>query len=208
MTMSIDDTYAGIPSTVSGRERALPASTSLPTAWQATADNKVTRHFSAAATTAAHHASDQTKVVDHRLAAMQSVLSASKEAVTELQKRVTETADALRAPDSELATAQQALLDLQKRNDQLIKQCRMWKRRTEEAKQTAEQYETALNAAREQRETPEVMFFIRRHTPGDSVRYLAGEVMKHAEGNMELAGLAVALKMVAADVDRLPQGRP
>jgi hypothetical protein len=38
------------------------------------------------------------------------------------------------------------------------------------------------------------------------VRHLAGEVMKHAEGNMELAGLAVALRMVAADVDSLPQG--
>jgi SMC interacting uncharacterized protein involved in chromosome segregation len=178
----------------------------LPAAWEATANNQVTRHYTPKAGMTAEKAAEQVRVVDHKVRTLSTLLGTSKTAVLELEKRVGEIAAAMRGPESELATANQALIDLQKRNDNLIKQCRMWKQRTEEAKQTAERYETELNRARQQAETPNFVTFIRQRTPGDSVRHLAGEVMKHAEGNMELAGLAVALRMVAADVDSLPQG--
>ena len=101
--------------------------------------------------------------------------------------------------------AQQALIDLQRRNDRLVEQCRSWKQRAVAAEKQAEE---ALEQAQQAQETTDAVFFLRRRTPGDSVRYLAAEVMKHAEGNLELAGIAMALKMVAADVDSLPQGRP
>jgi hypothetical protein len=191
--------FSGIPSRVGAKTPPLPM------AWQATFDNKVTRHYAPAAGTAAVNAGEQVRVVDHKIRTLQTLLGTSRTALLDLEKRVGGIVTAMSGPESELATANQALLDLQKRNDAVIAECRRWKQRALTAEKQAEE---SLERAQNQAEEPEVVFFIRRRTPGDSVRYLAAEAMKHAEGNLELAGIAMALKMVAADVDSLPQGTP
>lgn len=213
--MSYDDElFAGIPKTVGPRRGMV--SLPLPSAWQATADNKVTRHYTSTA------AAEQAKIGKHRINGLRNRLVGASAAIDNILKGLDEM-DAVMAgaPSEELATAEQALIDLQKRNDALIRECRRWKERSEEQRSNVSEalglgngapwaaiYERAaeLFAGEKQQETPSAVFFIRRRTPGDSVRYLAGEVMKHAEGNLELAGVAMALKMVAADVDDLPQG--
>jgi septal ring factor EnvC (AmiA/AmiB activator) len=197
MTMSIDDMSFSL-----NHGTRTPG---LPYAWQATADNRVTRHFAPRAATSAVNAGEQVRVVDHKLQTLQRLMSTSRTEVDELESRIRNLVHDFRAPESELATANQALIDLQKRNDAIIKECGRWKARALAAEKQAEE---ALEQAQKQVETPNAVFFLRRRTPGDSVRYLASEVMKHAEGNLELAGLAMALKMVAADVDSLPQGTP
>ncbi|MEU9405640.1 hypothetical protein AB0E08_08035 [Streptomyces sp. NPDC048281] len=199
--MSYEDFYLGIPSTVSERQGSLPAVMGLPAAWQATADNLVTRHYAPGAGASAVNAGDQVRIVDHKLQTLQKLMSTSRTEVDELENRLRVLVSDFRAPDSELATANQALLDLQKRNEKIIGECGRWKKRATDA-------EAALEEIQKNPETPNYVTFIRKGTPGDSVRYLAAEVMKHAEGNLDLAGLAVALRMTAADVDSLPQGTP
>lgn len=188
----MSDLYDAIPKTVP------PMQGVLPSAWQATANNGVARHYTGTA------AVDQAKIGKHRINGLRNRLVGASAAIDNMLKGLDEM-DAVMAgaPSEELATAQQALIDLQKRNDGLIRECRRWKARAEAAEKQAEE---ALEQAQKQAETPEAVFFIRRRTPGDSVRYLAGEVMKHVGENMELAGVAMALKMVATDVDSLPQG--
>jgi septal ring factor EnvC (AmiA/AmiB activator) len=200
MTMSIDDMSFSLD-----HGTRIPRASGLPYAWQATADNRVTRHYAPAAGPAAVNAGEQVRVVDHKLNTLKTLLGTSAKEVAELEKRVNTIVAAMRGPESELATANQALIDLQKRNDAVIAECGRWKKRALAAEKQAEE---ALEQAQKQAETPSAVFFIRRRTPGDSVRYLAGEVMKHAEGNLELAGLAQCLRMVAVDVDSLPQGTP
>jgi chromosome segregation ATPase len=215
--MSIDgELFASIPRTAESRGGTLPASMGLPTAWEARADNLVTRHYTAKAGMTAEQAGEQVRVVDHKLRTLTSLLSTSKAQFDVLEGRVRDLVQDFRAPDSELATAHLALIDLQNRNDQLIKQCRSWKQRVEEAKQKAETYETKWRESQQQvkgvqesfdnhrlAKLREMPLLARKGTPGDSVRYLADEVMKHAADSMELAGIAVALRMVAADIDGL-----
>lgn len=185
----------------------MPDIPGVPYGWQATADNSVTRHYTS--TTAA----DLGLIGKYRIKGLRNRLVGASAAIDNILKGLDEM-DAVMAgaPSEELATAQQALINLQKRNDNLIKQCRMWKARTEEAKRTAERHEAALQRANNtvveklEDAAPGDVFILRRRTPGDSVRYLAAEVMKHAEDNIELAGVAMALRMIAADVDNLPQG--
>jgi len=166
-------------------------------AWQATADNRVTRHYTGA------DAADQVKIGKYRINGLRNRLVGASASIDNILRGLDEMDAVLAgAPSEELATAQQALVDLQRRNDHLVEQCRSWKQRAVAAEKQAEE---ALEQAQKQVKTPHV-FFDRQGTPGDSVRYLAAEVMKHAEGNLELAGIAMALKMVAADVDSLPQG--
>ena len=202
-----DELYFQIPGSVKKTAPPMaPGVHTLPAAWEATADNGVTRHYTEKAGMTAERAGEQVRVVDHKLQTLQKLMGTSRTEVGELEKRIRDLVHDFHAPESELATANQALLDLQNRNDQLIKQCRSWKARTEEAKRTAEMWETKWRETQNQATTPDSVIFLRKRTPGDSVRYLAGEVMKHAADNMELAGVAVALRMVAADVDNLPQG--
>jgi septal ring factor EnvC (AmiA/AmiB activator) len=195
----MSDLYDSIPKTV-GPSRGI-----LPAAWEATFDNRVTRHYAPRAHTSAVNAGEQVRVVDHKLKTLQTLLGTSRAEVDELEKRLRDLVHDFRAPESELATANQALIDLQKRNDAVIAECGRWKKRALAAEKQAEE---ALEQAQKQAETPNVVTFIRRGTPGNSVRYLAAEVMKHAADNLELAGIAMALKMVAADVDSPQQGTP
>ncbi|QDN94881.1 hypothetical protein FNV58_00710 (plasmid) [Streptomyces sp. RLB1-9] len=221
MTMSIDDMSFNLDHGTS-----VPMTPGLPYAWQATADNSVTRHYTPKAGMTAEKAGEQVRVVHHKLQTLQKLMGTSRTEADELEKRIRDLVADFRAPESELATANQALLDLQKRNDAVIAECRRWKERSEQQRYTvsnalglgsgaswpaiyeraAELFEKTLATP----ETPNVVTFIRQRTPGDSVRHLAGEIMKHAgpDGNIELAGIAVALRMVAADVDSLPQGTP
>jgi hypothetical protein len=202
MTIS-DELYFQIPgSTKVASPPMAPGVPTLPTAWEATADNGVTRHYTPEAGMTAEKAGEQVRVVQ----TLKGLAATTRTEADELEKRIRDLVADFRAPESELATANQALIDLQKRNDQLIKQCRSWKQRVEEAKRTAEMYETKWRESQKQPETPDSVIFLRKRTPGDSVRYLAAQVMKHAADNMDLAGVAVALGMVAADVDNLPQG--
>jgi hypothetical protein len=196
--MSIDgELFEGIPKTVAPRRGMV--SMPLPAAWQATADNRVTRHYTGT------DAAEQAKVGKQRINDLRTRLVATSATIDKILREVDEMdAVVAGAPSEELATAEQALIDLQNRNDNLIRECRRWKQRATTAEKQAEE---ALEKAQKQAEMPDAVHFLRGRTPGDSVRYLAGEAMKHAGGNLELAGVAIALKMVAADVDNLPQGQ-
>lgn len=177
----------------------------IPMAWQATADNTVDRQFASAADKTAYEDDAKFRRADAALKALQTHLGTSKTAIDELEQRVRDLCHDLHAPGSELATAQQALIDLKRRNDALIEQCRWWKRRAKDAEAKLEERDAEAKLVDLTRPVKTVSAF--SHRPlGDTVRYLAGEVMKHAQDNLELAGIAMALKMVAADVDNLPQG--
>jgi hypothetical protein len=193
--------WPSIPRTV-GPKAARPPQ--MPVAWQATADNKVTRHYPDTAGTAAMGAGEQVRVVDHKVRTLQTLLGTSRTAILDLEKRVGEIVSAMSGPESELATANQALIDLQRRNDNVIKECRRWKERAQKAEAALKEVQENLPS-----ETPVekgIITFLRR-TPGDAIRYFAQEIMKHADDNPYLAGTAMGLRMVADDVDRLPQGR-
>lgn len=207
MSSFSDDMYAGIPSTVAPRQPRVPEP--LPAAWQATADNKVTRHYTSTA------AAEQYRVGEQRIGDLRTRLVGTSAAIDKILRELDEMdrvlagapSKELAAAQQEVATAQQALVDLKKRNDNLIVQCRQWKKRATDAEAARERAEDmAEQLQRQQPQTPNAVYFIRKGTPGDSVRFLAGEVMKHAVNNLELAGTAMALNMVAADVDSLPQG--
>jgi hypothetical protein len=51
----------------------------------------------------------------------------------------------------------------------------------------------------------DVPLYPRKGTPGDTIRHLAGEVMKYAGDNHDLVGIVAALRTAAADVDSLSQ---
>jgi hypothetical protein len=217
----MSDLYDSIPKTV-GQGRAIVEAV---TAWEATADNRVTRHYAPRAGTSAVNAGEQIRVVDHKLRTLQTLLGTSKTELDKLEGRLRDLVHDFRAPESELATANQALIDLQKRNDAIIKQCRAWKERLEQQRYSVstalglgsgapwpEIYRRAAalaSAVKKGTEAPvqEDVPFLRR-TPGDAIRYFAAEIMKHAEDNPFVAGCAMGLRMVADDVDNLPQGRP
>jgi hypothetical protein len=210
MSFTDGELFAGIPAKAVRTFPTAPASTVLPAAWQATADNKVTRHYTDTG------AAEQAKVGTQRINSLRRSLVAASATIDKLLKGADEM-DAVMAgaPSEELAVAEQALIDLQKRNDGLIKQCQMWKRQALAHSKRKEELEAALERAQDmaeqlqkQPQTPSFVAFIRKGTPGDSVRYLSSEVMKHAEGNLDLAGIAIALRMLAVDVDSLPQGTP
>lgn len=192
MTLNLNEAFPGFtprPATVE--------------AWEATADNTVRRHYADPRTIS------QAKVGKQRINDLRSRLVDTSATIDKILKELDEMdAVVAGAPSEELATAQQALLDLQKRNDNLIKQCQSWKKRAADAEAGLERASGIIEQVQKQAETPNFVTFVRRGTPGDSVRYLAGEVMKYAHDNIELAGIAVALRMVGADVDSLPQGRP
>ncbi len=201
---STDDLFSGLP--------VAPRNPAMPTAWQATADNTVHRHYAEAPAKpkaslsvggAADAVNAQVKLTEHKLDALRSMAREASVTADGLALAVEGMAEVLRGPGKELATAQQALIDLQRRNDALIEQCRSWKQRATTAEKQAKE---ALEQAQKSVQAPGLVIFHRKRTPGDSVRFLAAEVMKHAEGNIELAGIAVALRMVATDVDSLPQG--
>lgn len=172
------------------------------------ADNRVARHYTGTA------AADQAKIGKYRINGLRNRLVGASAAIDNILKGLNEM-DAVMAgaPSEELAAAQQALIDLQKRNDGLIRECRRWKGRAGEAEAKLAELKTTKPEELVAREAvldgaaepvPAVAFL--RRPPGDAIRYLAGEVMKHAEDNPFLAGAAMALGMVADDVDRLPQG--
>jgi DNA repair ATPase RecN len=193
----MSDLYDSIPNQVGSQIRE------AVTAWQATADNRVTRHYAPRAGASAVNAGEQVRVVDHKLRTLQNLLGTSRKEVDELEKRIRDLVHDFRAPESELATANQALIDLQRRNDSVIKECRRWKERAKEAEAALKELQKAQPS-----ETPVekgIVSFLRR-TPGDAIRYFAQEIMKHADDNAYLAGAAMGLRMVADDVDRLPQG--
>ncbi|MEV5567991.1 hypothetical protein AB0L54_34825, partial [Streptomyces sp. NPDC052196] len=208
------DLYDAIPKTVA----PFGARPSLPTAWQATADNTVQRNFAAEPpkpratqniSVAADAVNAQVRLTEVKLDALRKMAQEASVTANGLSAAIDGMAQVLRDPSSELATANQALIDLQKRNDAIIRECESargrWKGRALAAEKQAEE---ALEQLQKQAETPKFVTFMGQHTPGDSVRHLAGEVMKHAADNIELAGIAVALGMVAADVDSSPRGTP
>ncbi|MFE0490181.1 hypothetical protein [Streptomyces griseoaurantiacus] len=177
-----DDLYAGIPKTVPPYGTPLRA---MPAAWEATFDNKVTRHYTQAAGTAAMNAGEQVRVVDYKLNELKELLGTSEEAVAELEKRVGDVVTAMRGPESELATAQQALVDLKKRNDRVIKECRRWKGLAQKAEKV--QLQNRVIAGR---------------TPTEALRYIADKLLARPDSDGELGGMAKFLQMVAADLDK------
>ncbi|PPS89508.1 hypothetical protein [Streptomyces sp. MH60] len=211
--MTMSDLYDFIPASVPPSELP-PSDDPLPVAWQATADNTVDRQYASAADKTASEEADKLQTTKGALHALHTHLSASQRVLSELDPIVRDLILDLRAPANELAVARDGLAHLQRRNASLIKQCQMWKRRTEEAKTKAEQFEAKLAELKTTKPEDTVaagtashipVVFTRR-SPGDTIRYFSSEIMKHATDNLELAGLAIALRMTAAEIDNIPQG--
>ncbi|MFD8650714.1 hypothetical protein [Streptomyces mirabilis] len=118
--------------------------------------------------------------------------------VMDLDISVARMTNSLRAPGSELADARDEIARLEKQNQALIKEAQRQKRRADRAE---------IQQPEIEKSKPGEVAFLRR-TPGDAIRYFATEVMKHGEAdtNPFLMGAAMGLRMVADDVDRLPQG--
>ncbi|MDQ1041429.1 hypothetical protein QFZ75_007931 [Streptomyces sp. V3I8] len=136
--------------------------------------------------------------VEAELNKLRTGLKGFSDKFVELDMTTTRMVAALRAPDGELAEARDTIAALEKRVGALIKEAQRQKRRAERAEITPEEIEASK---------PGEVAFLRR-TPGDAIRYLAAEVMKHAEADVNafLMGAAMGLRMIADDVDRLPQG--
>ncbi|THA72443.1 hypothetical protein E6R60_26275 [Streptomyces sp. A0642] len=149
------------------------SSDSLPMAWQATADNQVDRQYPSV------RSSDEEKLasVRERVRTARTVLNGLVTAVDEVSK-------VLQAPEAELATARQALIDLQRRNDALILEARRQKQRATEA----EKVQTRLVAGQK---------------PVEALRYSKRKLLGLTNSDGEIGGIAMLIGMVADDLERL-----
>lgn len=131
---------------------------------------------------------------------LRKAIKQTSDAVMDLDISVARMTNGLHAPGGELADAKEKIEDLEKQVRGLIKEAQRQKKRADAAEAKL------VDGTPEGTEVEQVSFL--RRTPGDAIRYFAGEVMKHAEAdtNSFLAGAAMGLRMVADDVDRLPQG--
>lgn len=187
-----------------------------PTAWQATADNTVERLYTEipenprpkTLDSAAEAVNAQVKFTEQKLDALRSMAREASVTADSLFKAVDGMIEALRAPGTELAKALETIAELEKVNARIVEQAGQHKRRNRELKGAVDRAQGMIDELQKAAPPmPDSIFFLRKRTPGDSVRYLAGEVMKRAADNIELAGIAMALNMAAVDVDSLPQGR-
>lgn len=139
---------------------------------------------------------------------------------TRLQDALLDSVRIAETSSAALDAADKQLKELKRTADSQARELRSYReqgRRRQEAEQArlaAEQEQATAGflsayAAGEQKldpvaKPPSAVFSER--TQGSSIRYLALQVMKYADENIELAGIAMAMNMVAEDVDRLPQG--
>ncbi|WP_428957804.1 hypothetical protein [Streptomyces sp. cg35] len=128
-----------------------------------------------------------------RLAAIHSVLGQVATDVTELDRAVGYMTNSLFAPGTELAEARVQIEKLQREKQSVIAEARRQKNRADKA-------EAQLPEA----ERTNGIVFLRR-TPGDAIRYFSNEIIKHADNHPFLVGSAMGLRMVADDVDGMPQ---
>lgn len=204
MTMSNDDFYRS-PAILRGEHLPRPNPASIGTGvWPLTVEPvaKVTppstptpRHLAyAVAGVNEEIVSAEVKLNDLRKAIKQT-----SSAVMDLDISVARMTNGLHAPGSELADAKEEIEQLKKRVNGLVKEAQRQKKRADAA-------EAKLPDAPETKGVEQINFL--RRTPGDAIRYFANEVMKHgeADANPFLMGSAMGLRMVADDVDRLPQG--
>ncbi|MFI0967039.1 hypothetical protein ACH4S8_37495 [Streptomyces sp. NPDC021080] len=140
--------------------------------------------------------------VDVSLTALRKSLREVTAQVAGLDLAVGRMTNGLHAPGNELADAKAKIEEQKKRIAGLIKEARRQSARADRAEERAKITPAEIEASK-----PGDVAFLRR-TPGDAIRYLASVVMVQAEAdvNAELMGAVMGLRMVADDVDRLPQG--
>jgi hypothetical protein len=141
---------------------------------------------------------EQVKHGRAKLDALRNQLKSFSDQLIDMDIAVARMTNSLHGPGSELADANEKIERLEARVAALIKEAQRQKRRAERAE---------IQQPDIEKSKPGEVAFLRR-TPGDAIRYFATEVMKHGELdiNAELMGAAMGLRMVADEVDRLPQG--
>lgn len=208
-TMSLFDDFTTDP-----HHASRPATASYAFAWEATPDVTVTRRHTEAVAPddAVSAAKDAVAKVQHRVDTLNRLFGASRRDIDALHDMLGDVNKALGAPKAELDMARLEIERLKRHNASIVKQAQEQSKRADAAERRADELGTALQRAKEtaveklQAAATGDMFIIRRRTPGDSIRYFSSEVMKHAQDNLELAGIAMAMRMTAADIDDLPQG--